>query len=560
MRTTWITNSIPGLLIALIITLSYACSSRKFEQKLAENPTSNIELLKGRSPEFDLELNYIPDIITMFYEKWGNLLSAKWKSRDKIAQMISSIRNASVDGLNPDDYHLQEIERLAEKIAFSDNVEIEDISKLEQLLTDSFMLLSMHLTAGKTDPEIIDPQWKASRRIVKKDWEGFIDSTLNSNDIIETLQNLAPEHTDYYNLKKGLVEYRKLEEMGGWPTFSTSLAKLEKGMSHPDVSLLRKRLAGIQGYIEFNPEDTNLFDQNLYDQVLLFQQRNGLDTDGVVGKATIATLNIPVQQRIEAIEANLERWRWISDDLGERYVRVNIPGFELQVIENEKVVFQSPAIVGRLYKETPVFSSEMKYLVMNPDWVIPPEILKIETIPGIIKNQKYLIEKNMKVLRMDGSEVDPSAIAWDSALLRSFPYMIRQEPGLGNPLGHIKFIFPNQYSVYIHDTPSRSLFLLSNRTFSHGCVRINKAHELAEYLLKDDPDWNQASIQKVIDQGQKRTIKLPNHVPVHILYFTAWADDEGTTYFCKDIYNRDQQLISALKKTSPRRESLVIRN
>jgi murein L,D-transpeptidase YcbB/YkuD len=331
-------------------------------------------------------------------------------------------------------------------------------------------------------------------------------------------------------------------------------------MNHPDISLLRKRLSVTQGKIELSPEDSNLFDQNLYDQVVLFQQRNGLDADGVVGKTTIAALNIPVRRRIESIEANLERWRWISDDLGDRYIRVNIAGFELQVIEKGKVVFQSPAIVGRLYKETPVFSSVMKYLVLNPEWAIPPGILKDEIIPDVIKNPKYLAEKNMKVLRMDGSEVDPSTIVWDSTLLKRFPYMIQQVPGRNNPLGHIKFVFPNQYNVYIHDTPSRSLFLRSNRSFSHGCIRISKAHELAGYLLKDYPEWSPDRIQKAIDEGKGRTIVLSNPVPVHILYLTVWTDDQGTAYFSKDIYNRDQRLIAALKKTPPGAGSLVIRN
>jgi murein L,D-transpeptidase YcbB/YkuD len=560
MRTTRITNSISGLLFVLIVLLFWTCASNKFARELSENPATIVDTLQDESSGLKEKTIYNRDIITTVYEKGKSFLSAKWNNRDKITQMISAIRNISEDGLNPDDYHLQEIERLTEKIAYSENIEVDDIGRLELLLTDSFKLLTSHLSTGKTDPETIDPQWKASRRIARKDWGNFIDSTLNSNDIIETLQNLTPGHPDYYNLKKALVKYRKLEEKGGWPNFSTSLPKLEKGMSHPDVSLLRKRLAVTQGDIKCNPEDTNLFDQNLYDQVVLFQQRNGLDADGVVGKATIAAINIPVHQRIEAIEANLERWRWISDNLGERYIRVNIANFELQVIENGEAVFHSPAIVGRLYKETPVFSSAMKYLVINPDWAIPPEILKSEIIPDIIKNPNYLTEKNMKVLRMDGSEIDPSTIVWDSTLLKSFPYMIRQESGRNNPLGHIKFIFPNEYSVYIHDTPSRSLFLRSTRTFSHGCIRINKAHELAEYLLKDDPEWNPSQLQKAIDQGQERTIILPNPVPVHILYLTAWADDDGTPCFCKDIYNRDQSLIKAIKKTSPERGSLVIKN
>jgi len=560
MRATGIINSFSSLLITVTVPIFCGCTSNKFARELSENLSTNIDTLQEKIPAFEGELIYNPDIITRLYEKGGSLLSAKWNSRDRIAQMITAIRKASEDGLNPDDYHLQDIESLTEKIVYSENVEVDDVGRLELLLTDSFLLLSSHLSAGKTDPETIDPQWKASRRMARKNRDTFIDSTLNSNNIIGTLQNLTPKHREYSNLRNALAQYRKLEEAGGWQSFSTSLPKLEKGMSHPDISLLRKRLSITQGNIQSDPDDPNLFDQNLYDQVVLFQQRNGLDTDGVVGRTTIASLNIPVHQRIETIEANLERWRWISDDLGDRYIRVNIAGFELQAIENGNIVFQSPAIVGRLYKETPVFSSAMKYLVLNPEWAIPPGILKDEIIPDVIKNPKYLAEKNMKVLHLDGSEVDPSAMVWDSALLKRFPYMIQQAPGRNNPLGHIKFVFPNHYNVYIHDTPSRSLFLRSNRSFSHGCIRISKAHELAEYLLNNNPDWSPDRLQKAIDQGKGRTIGLSNPVPVHILYLTASADDQGTACFSKDIYNRDQPLITALKKTPPGTGSLVIRN
>ena len=194
MRTTGITNSISGLLIAVTLPLFYGCTSKKYAIELSENLSTNIDTLQEGLPSLEGELIYNPDIITKLYEKGGSLLSAKWNSRDKIAQMIYAIRNASEDGLNPDDYHLQDIESLAEKIVYSESVEVDDVGRLELLLTDSFLLLSSHLAAGKTDPETIDPQWKASRRIVRKDWDTFIDSTLNSNNIIETLQNLTPKH------------------------------------------------------------------------------------------------------------------------------------------------------------------------------------------------------------------------------------------------------------------------------------------------------------------------------------------------------------------------------
>ncbi len=540
-----------SFLIAVIILLFYGCTTRRLANEFSENLNANLDTLKQISPEAGGKPIYNPDIITQLYEKGGNLLSAKWESRDKIEQMMTAIRNASLDGLNPDDYHLPEIERLTREIVTSDKPDAEDISHLEFLLTDAFVLLASHLSEGKTNPETIYPEWNISKRTLRQDWNSFIDSTLNSKNIIGTLQSLTPRHADYNNLTKALAEYRLLEEKGGWGSFSTSLPKLELGIRHPDVVKLRKRLSVTQGNIDFDPDDENLFDRHLCDQVVIFQQRNGLDPDGVAGKATIKALNISVGDRIETIEANLERWRWISDNLGQRYIRVNIANFDLAVLENDKQVFQSKAIVGNLYLQTPVFSSNLKYLVLNPEWVIPPTILKEEIIPVLVKNRTYLAKNNMKILRLDGTEADTSSVSWNGISPDNFPYMIRQDPGPYNPLGRIKFVFPNQYDVYIHDTPSRSLFSLSNRTLSHGCIRINKAFKLAEYLLKGSPGWDSVRIQKAIDEGIEKIIVLPKSLPVHIMYLTAWADDSGTAYFTNDVYDRDRILISALKQIAP---------
>jgi murein L,D-transpeptidase YcbB/YkuD len=549
MDVTRITNLASGMVIAMTIAVFTSSTSGRISGESYNNTVA------GDSPD---EAPPAPgggtvfnrDIITSFYDKGGYLLSPKWNNRDKIEQMITAIYNASADGLIPDDYHLSAIEKLIEKIVLSKEPEVEDIDRMELLLSNAFLHLSSDLAAGKIDPGTIDPQWKASRRSLRPDWNSFIDSTLNTNNIAEVLQNLAPVNRDYMNLKKALAEYRKIEATGGWGSFSTSLPKLEKGMRHPDISSLRKRLAITQGYTEFNSEDEDLFDQTLRDQVIVFQQRNGLEADGVVGKATIEALNIPVEERIKTIEANLERWRWISDDLGDSYLRVNAADFELRAMEDGEQAFQTRAIVGTSKRQTPVFSAIMKYMVLNPEWVVPPKILKLDVIPDIIKDSAYLVKKNMKILRMDGSEVEPTSIDWKSLSENRFPYMIRQESGQGNPLGKIKFIFPNEYDVYIHDTPSRSLFTRNIRSFSSGCVRIDNAQELGKYLLKDDPDWTPERLQEAIDKGLKRTIVLKKPVPVHILYLTAWADDKGTAYFGKDIYNRDRQLISALKQDS----------
>jgi len=540
-----------GALIAAITILSNGCGQWAYKEELPEKPTIINEIIHEEPPVVDGTIICNPDIITQLYEKSEKLLSVIWKSRENLDQMLFVLHNVYREGLNPEDYHLSAIEKLANKIILSDKAEVVDIGRLELLLTDAFFLLSAHLAVGKTDAERIDPQWKASRRALTIDWGKFIDSTLQNNHIIENFQKLTPGHREYSNLKKALAEYHQIQDKGGWGRFSTILPKLEKGMYTQDIALLRNRLAITQWYIEDTIDDKFLFDQSLHEQVMLFQLRNGLAADGVVGKATIEAMNIPVEDRIATIEANLERWRWLSDDLGESYIKVNIANFELQVIEKDDMVFKTEAIVGLNSRETPVFSSIMTYLVLNPDWTVPPTILNTDIIPSVINNPGYLAEKNLKILRIDGTEVDPSTIDWINIVTAGFPYRIHQEPGPGNALGRVKFMFPNKFSVYIHDTPNHNLFGRTDRSLSSGCIRVNNPLALAAWLMKDSPAWTPAQIKNVIDEGKERTVNLAKPIQVHIVYLTAWASDEGLAYFRKDIYNRDQPLMAALKQGPP---------
>lgn len=536
------------VLIAAIIILFDGCSHRAYKVELPEKLPTIDEIAEEELPVEDIVIIGATDIITQLYEKSDNLLSASWNSRENLYQMLFVLHNVSREGLNPEDYHLSAIEKLGGEIILSKKAEIGDVARLELLLTDAFLLLSTHLALGKTDAVTIDPQWKASRRALTIDFGRFADSTLLNNRIVENLQKLTPVHREYCNLKKALAEYRRIEEKGGWERFSTILPKLEEGMCEPDIALLRSRLATTQVYFENDSVNKNLFDHSLHKQVMLFQLRNGLTEDGVVGKATIEAMNISVEERIATIEANLERWRWLSSDLGERYIKVNIANFDLQVIEKDDMVFSTEVIVGLTTRKTPVFSSIMKYLVLNPDWTVPPTILNDDVIPSVIDNPDYLAEKNLKILRLDGTEVDPLSIDWINILTTGFPYRVHQEPGPDNALGRVKFVFPNQYSVYIHDTPNHNLFGRTDRSFSSGCIRVNNPMDLAAWLMKDNPAWTPAQIKSVIDKGKEQIVNLATPIQVHIVYLTAWAGDDGLVYFRKDLYNRDQPLLVALKR------------
>jgi len=545
-----IIHLLSGLVTALVILLFTSSTPGRISADSPGDPSvptgSMNDLVNPPAGPLAFNAGFISHLLV----KGEGLFSPRWNNSDKMLQLISAIYSSSEDGLDPDDYNLDEIEKLAEEIIASNEPSPDAIAHMESLLTDAYIRLSSDMASGKTSPDDIDPQWKALRRMTGEGWDRYIDSTLNTTDISSSIRKLTPRHNEYLNLKKALAQYRQIDSAGGWETFTTSLPKIEKGMRHPDVSSLRKRLAVTQGPIGFDPEDEELFDQALHNQVVVFQQRNGLEADGVVGKSTVEALNIPVSERISIIAANLERWRWVSDDLGENYIMVNAADYNLRFIENGEQTFTAKAIVGTSKRQTPVFSSVMKYLVVNPDWTVPPQILNQDVIPDILRDSGYLQKKNMKIVARDGSVVDPASIDWKKVSENRFPYMIKQEPGKGNPLGQIKFMFPNQYDVYIHDTPSHWQFGKSIRPFSSGCIRIDNVRDFARLLLKDDPDWNTGRLDEEIDNGRIRTIILKNPVPVHILYFTAWADNDGTTYFWKDIYNRDRQLIRTLKKDS----------
>jgi L,D-transpeptidase YcbB len=527
------------LIQSIIIGCEY--SSGKENDLLSESVTEkfNYEIY-----EWDEQLTYNPHLISQLYVKAKPHLKF-WKNEENLQQILYALNNISNDGLNPQDYQLSEIQKQSQRILESDSIKQSDVEPLEKLLSEAFQLLAYHLATGRVDAEKADPFWNADKRQFDQNMADFRDSILNNSLILESLRELSPKHKEYYNLRIGLIKYRKIKENGGWKPFKTTEAKLDSGMRHPDVVLLKDRL---QFDKLKDDADDQLFNHSLQQKVKQFQKRNGLTPDGIVGKATIEALNITVEERIKTIEANLERWRWFVDDPGNRYIKVNIPNYELQFIEDGRVIFDTYAIVGQPYRRTPVFSSLLTYMVLNPQWTIPPTILHKDIIPSVIKNPDYLKQRNMRVLSYMGSEINPNKINWSKYKKEKFPYMIRQAPGPGNAMGRIKFMFPNKYNVYIHDTPNHDLFGRTERNLSSGCVRINDPFDLAYILIKYDEEWNAQKLNDLLVGGKESVVKLSSPVRVHLLYFTAIADEFGDIYFRKDIYNRDRNLISILSR------------
>ena len=275
---------------------------------------------------------------------------------------------------------------------------------------------------------------------------------------------------------------------------------------------------------------------------------------GRVGPATLAALNVSSADRVDQILLNMERWRWLPQDLGTRHIIVNIADFKLQVMENGQPVLNMKIIVGKGYRRTPVFSDKITYLVLNPSWLIPHEIAVKDKLPLVRKDPEYFTKQNIRVFRGWGAEsreINSKTVNWSAVTPQTFPYRLRQDPGPENALGRIKFMFPNRFNIYIHDTPYRTLFHKASRTFSSGCIRIEKPLELAAYVLKPDSRWHPDAIRAALEQGEERTIPLPEPIPVHLLYWTVFVDPTGNLQFRPDIYNRDKRLSDALRKKSP---------
>ena len=313
---------------------------------------------------------------------------------------------------------------------------------------------------------------------------------------------------------------------------------------------LRERLA-VTGEWSGGPGSGETFDEALVEAVKRFQRRHGLETDGIVGAGTLAELNVPVERRIRTIEMNLERWRWVDHDLGERYLLVDIAGFTLESVREREIVLEMPVIVGKHHHETPVFHDRIKYLEFNPYWNITPSIARHEMLPKLRQDPGYLDARDIRLFSgwgADARPLDPRAIDWSRVSGQQIArYKLRQEPGPKNALGTVKFMFPNKYSVYLHDTPNHRLFDASERAFSHGCVRVSDPLTLALHVLEGkDPAWDEGRVDDVLETRKNTVVKLAEPLPVFLAYQTAWVDRDGRMRFSKDIYGRDARLEQAL--------------
>jgi len=408
------------------------------------------------------------------------------------------------------------------------SVEDEVHNEFDTRLTYALIQYVSELCFGRIAPRMVSPDWPAAE--TKCDVSRLVNDAVENNTVESLASQLSPKLPEYQGLKSSLARYREIAAQGGWQPLSSD----------------RKELAGILerlGDLSPEPERATHSQRALTEAVRHFQDRHGLEPDGRPGKKTIEALNIPVSQRIEQIEINMDRMRWIAPRLEPRHIRVNIPGFQLSVYDGEQSSLEMKAIVGSMENPTPILDGELEYLVFSPYWNIPLSIATKEVLPQIQKDPTYLRRENMEVVRVKKEKIeviDPSKINWDKESDLS-GYHLRQKPGPTNALGLVKFIFPNPYNVYLHDTPSDNLFDRLTRTLSHGCVRVEHPADLAVYLLQDQPEWTPELIEEAMHAEKEKQVPLKAHFPIHLIYWTAWADKDGNLQFREDVYGYDQK-------------------
>ncbi len=510
------------------------------KKRITEWGTPSNEVIRG-------EMIYATVLVERFYK--GRNYQPAWSQNNHLTQaepLLRTVEDAYGDGLTPEYYHLGTLRSLVEKAGKGPSTDPALLADLDILLTDAFLTLSCHLSGGCVNPATMKAEWHAKRADV--DVSSVLEQALKKKEIREALIRFRPDQGSYARLRQALAQYRQMSPKGVWPQVSGG-PSLKLHSQDKRVSELKKRLAA-SGDLEIGGlNGENVFDEILHRAVISFQRRHGLRPDGVVGPATLNALNVTLQQRVRQIELNLERLRWILGNREQRSVIVNIADFEMYVVEDENTVLPMRVVVGKPFWHTPVFTAKMTHLIINPSWNVPDNIARKEILIKVKNDPRYLAKQNMKVLRGWGPReeiIDPETIDWSQVNANRLPYRFRQEPGQLNPLGKIKFMLPNEYDVYLHDTPAKRLFSRDVRTLSHGCIRIEKPLELAEYLLKEDPRWTRDDIVAAIQEGDEQKVMIPRPMNVHILYLTAWVDESGTLQFRNDVYGRDKDLDEAL--------------
>jgi L,D-transpeptidase YcbB len=482
------------------------------------------------------------DLVQEFYSR--REFQPAWLQSEVGAQLRKALADSYGDGLDPADYHLPLLEELSSQVeAGAATAAVR--AQYDILMTEALLRLGYHLSFGKVDPHSFDPQWNYGRTLAQRDVSQEIERAIAAQDVYQRIEAMKPTHRLYVGLKHELARYRDIEARGGWPAFASG-PTVKPGMNDERIPVLRQRLIATGDLGSSALGDSAVHDPATEAALRRFQLRMGSEVDGAIGPATVRELNISPAERIRQLRVNLDRGRVLLQDLPAEFVVVNIAGFTVYLVRGEEIVWTARAQVGKPYRQTPLFRSEISYVVFNPTWTVPPGIIKNDILPAARRDPASITRKGLKVLDRSGREVNPASVDWSSFSSGHIPYTLRQDPGPGNALGRVKLMFPNSYLVYLHDTPSQNLFDRADRAFSSGCVRVEHALELAERVLGDPDRWSQDAIARTIAGGQLQNVTLTRKMPVLLAYWTSWVDQQGLMNFRRDVYGQDARWLAAL--------------
>lgn len=467
-------------------------------------------------------------VLAEFY--WSRDYRLAWTRPETLKALRSAMERAREDGLDPADFYDKSV------ATFGEPGVLDRLGRAERLaadirLSDALLRYVYILRFGRLDPVEVDRSWNHRGAASATSLISDMSAALEADDPVAQLAEIAPKPFFYARLKKALAEYQGDRRLRDLPQIPAG-KRLTPGMRDPRVPLIRERLSMLGDYRDGVPSDPEVFDSALRTALTAFQSRNGLTADGVAGPGTVVALNRPYDpSSVDKIRINLERMRWLYDRLPDDYVLVDVAGFMAHVVRGGKVEWSTRVVVGTPDKQTPSFRDEMEHVVFNPTWTVPPSIQKTMRGAGKFK----MVDRRTGRAVSGGNAND-----WRR-------YSLVQPPGPKNALGRVKFIFPNNQSVYLHDTPSKSLFSLPVRAYSHGCVRVQNPVKLAEVIL-NKPAWGESEISRVIATERTRYVFLQERLPVLLYYLTAVADENGRVSFRRDIYGRDAAVREAFAK------------
>lgn len=480
-----------------------------------------------------------PDVAEADFYAQRHYLPA-WRDTENTKQLLASLDATALDGLNPADYHVDELAK-AEASLFASAPTPEQRARFDMAATHAYITALLQLRRGKVDPGQLDKQWNFDPATIdpKQDLALIVDA-VDTHRVSQAFQQAPPQNVIYGKLRNGLAKLRAIKKNGGWAAIATG-ATLVPGVRDARVVSLRARLmAG--GYLDPSLALGDTYDDPLQTAVKQFQTEQYLPADGHIGAVTLAALNVPIAARIDQVRVNLERARWLLHALQGTFVVVDIAGYKVSYYRDGQRIWRSRVQVGKPFRSTPIFQSQITYITFNPTWTVPPTIFVKDILPKIRKDAGYLAANHIRVLNSKGDVIPPSSVDWRSPR----GIMLRQDSGPDNSLGRVVIRFPNPYAVYLHDTPHKNLFSSEQRATSSGCIRVQNPLELVQLLFNDPVQWSAAAIAAKLQTTTTENVALPAKVPLLLAYWTVDLTDDGRVTFKTDIYGHDAALLKAL--------------